>query len=644
MRRMLPRWLRSSSEPPAFFAHDSRHSIASRLRWSYLISSTLPLLLVGGLLLFISLSAQQRTVFNEQQNGAARVARDIIRYISGIERQIETFGLLVRPGASPPDLVLAAQRLQERIFPYLIDLAVIGEDGREQFRVYSLQPISRSDLRDLSGDSGVLRALRQNVTSFTPIAPNRDNRLTFVMTMPLRNDAGAVIGALRAEISADPIITDLRAATSSATSYAYLVRAGDGIVMIDDGQPGFVQPRGIVHLLASADGVAEYVGARGISVVGAAAPITSSAPTGWIVVVEQPFTIAFASIGRSALLLTTLVALVGTVALIWAFRAARQLTQPLDALRTGAMAIGAGHLDYRIHASGEDELAEVARTFDQMADHLQRSLEAIERQNASLRKDLALARDIQLGLLPDRPPWNGDTMEVYARSIPAYDVGGDFYTFLNLSEGRIAIAIGDISGKGVAAALLMALTSSAVESQGRQFEHPARVLTALNQLLAPRLKANHMNAALLYAVFDPGSHTVRVANAGMIAPMLVSPGSCRMIDIGGLPIGAFAGAIYQEETLTVAPGDALVLVSDGVVEAHDPHGRLFGFDTFEQTCGTLNTTIDVRLLAELIINRVHEHMAGAEQHDDITVVVLRPSMTTVDPVSHQEDTADYVVI
>lgn len=641
---MLPSWLRSSSEPPAFFSRNSRHSIASRLRWSYLISSTLPLLFVGGILLFISLSAQQRSVYDDQKISSARVARDITRYVSGIERQIETYSLLVRPGASQESLLEAAQRLQERLFPNLIDLAVIDEAGREQLRVFNLQIAPAEDLRDLGGDAGVLRALRQNVTSFSPIARNRDNRFTYIASIPLRNDAGAVIGVLRAEISADPIVAELRSMVGSEGSYAYLVRVDTGVVLIDDGQPGFEQPRGIAQLLDSPEGVAEYVGARGISVIGAATPIIAGAPVGWSAVVEQPFTVAFTSIGRSALILTTLVVVVGALALIWAFRAARQLTQPLSELRAGAVAVGEGRLDYRIDGSGNDELAEVSRTFNQMAEHLQRSLAAIERQNASLRKDLALARDIQLGLLPPSPPWNGDTMEVYARSIPAYDVGGDFYTFLTLSEGRAAIAIGDISGKGVAAALIMALTAAAVESQGRQFEHPARVLTALNQLLAPRLKANHMNAALLYAVFDPHAHTLRIANAGMIAPMLISQRGNRMLEIGGLPIGAFAGASYQEETVTLESGDAMVLVSDGVVEAHDPGGRLFGFEAFEAAFDGVRSTADVRSIAELILNRVHEHMAGAEQHDDLTVVVLRPVIAATGSVLQQEEATDYVVI
>jgi serine phosphatase RsbU (regulator of sigma subunit) len=364
---------------------------------------------------------------------------------------------------------------------------------------------------------------------------------------------------------------------------------------------------------------------------------------GWAVVVEQPANIAFASVWRSVLLLTLLVIVVALLALFWAFRQAQRFLRPLAALRAGAAALGAGQLDHRIESQGADEFGDLARTFNQMAVHLQDSLAEIERRNERALRGLALARDIQIGLLPERPPWNGDVVEVYARSIPAYEVGGDFYTYLALSEGRAAIAIGDISGKGVGAALLMALTSSAVESQGRELEHPAQVLHALNQLLAPRLKANHMNAALLFAVIDPQRRTMNVANAGMIAPVLISREGSRFIEAGGLPLGAFAGAIYNEHTVGLSPGDALLFLSDGVVEAHNIQGELFGFERLEAT--VMETPVgDVRTLVNLVIERVQHFMGAAEQHDDITLVAVRPLVTVAEPILEEEHEVSYATV
>jgi serine phosphatase RsbU (regulator of sigma subunit) len=328
------------------------------------------------------------------------------------------------------------------------------------------------------------------------------------------------------------------------------------------------------------------------------------------------------------ILLTLLVIVAGLLALFWAFRQARRFLEPLAALRGGAAALGTGHLEHRIAALGDDELGDLARTFNGMAEHLQESLAEIERRNERALRGLALARDIQIGLLPERPPWSGDMIEVHARSIPAYEVGGDFYT---------------ISGKGVGAALLMALTSSAVESQGRELEHPAQVLHALNQLLAARLKANHMNAALLFAVIDPNKRVLHVANAGMIAPVRLSRNGSQFIEAGGLPLGAYAGAVYQEQTVPLEPGDALLFLSDGVVEAHNSEGELFGFERLEATVAEVHPS-NIRGLVDVVIDRVQTFMGETEQHDDITMVAVRPLIATEDITLNEERMIDYAAV
>jgi serine phosphatase RsbU (regulator of sigma subunit) len=503
-----------------------------------------------------------------------------------------------------------------------------------------------SDLINRGGESGVLSALRDGKSSYTPIHRNADGVRSFILTIPLRNDGNAVVGALRAEMNAEPIAQELLIAIANSKSYPYLIEATNGAVLLDDGKAGFTPPRELRSLMIAPNGAEQYAGARGQDVIGALMPVVlnnGQDVTGWAVVVEQPSSDAFTSVRNSALLLGMLVILVGALALLIAFRQAQQFLRPLKALRTGALALGTGQLSYRIEPLGDDEMGDLAQTFNRMAEHLQESLDEIERRNERLRRAMALARDIQIGLLPDRPPWNDEEIAVYARSIPAYEVGGDFYSYLAMSEGRAAIAIGDISGKGVGAALLMALTSSAVESQGRQVEHPAQVLTALNNLLAPRLRANHMNAALLFVVIDPRARTLRVANAGMISPLLVTAHGSRFIEVGGLPLGSFVGALYHEEVVSYDPGDALLLVSDGVVEAHDADNQLFGFERLEETIAQARPG-DVRELVELVLERVQEHMGDTEQHDDITIVAVRPAVTSDIALLDEEQAITYATL
>jgi serine phosphatase RsbU (regulator of sigma subunit) len=646
MRRPNLRRFRLPRQPAQSAPVGARNSIANQLRWSLLLSSTLPLLLVGALLLSLNASAQQRSVYNDQVDLANRVERDIARYVDELRGQFDQFALKVRPRTSPAQLVNLAKDLVNQNYPNILDLAVLDGQGREQLHMIKLLTIMPEGLIDRGALPSVQQALREGHSTYSPIALNKDGIHSFVVTLPIRNDANTVVGALQAEVSAETLAQYLKIAISNSKSYPYLVDVTNGTVMLDDGQAEFTPPQDLRRLLTSETSVERYAGARNQDAIGAQSPVIVSRNnenTGWAVVVEQPVSTAFASLRTSILLLGLLIILVGALALLGAFRQARQFLRPLEALRVGATALGAGDLRYRIKALGDDEMGELARTFNSMAEHLQESLAEIERRNERLRRAMALARDIQIGLLPDRPPWNGDEIAVYARSIPAYEVGGDFYSYLAMPGGRAAIAIGDISGKGVGAALLMALTSSAVESHGRQFEHPAQVLTALNNLLAPRLRANHMNAALLFVVIDPNEQTMRVANAGMIAPVLVTDSGSQFIEVGGFPLGSFAGAVYQEQTIHFQPGDVLLLVSDGVVEAHDQNDQLFGFEGLDAAIAAARAA-EVRDLVELVLDRVQAHMGDREQHDDITIVAVRPSVAPEIVGSEEDQAVKYATI
>ncbi|HEX5689871.1 MAG TPA: cache and HAMP domain-containing protein, partial [Roseiflexaceae bacterium] len=377
MRRLKLSW------PGSTYSAESgaRTSIANRLRWSYLLSSTLPLLLVGALLLKINTDAQQSRILSDQKGLATRVSRDVGRYIANIQRDLD---LRMRPGASLDQavdpLADAATNLSVRNSPNLIDIAVIDDTGKERLRVHRLLRTQAAQLRDQSGDDAVQRALQQGQNTYSPIAPNNDGVRSFLMTRPLHNDAGITVGVLRAEVSAEPLVSELNIADVTASNYAYLVDRESGTVLLDDGQPGFTPPSEIQTLLNS-DGTATYTGARDQAVIGAILPValdnTGDALT-WSVVVEQPADIALASVRRSVMLLTLLVIVAGLLALFWAFRQARRFLQPLAALREGAGALGSGHLEHRIVPLGNDELGDLANTFNQMADHLQESLAEIE--------------------------------------------------------------------------------------------------------------------------------------------------------------------------------------------------------------------------------------------------------------------------
>lgn len=623
-----------------------RGSIATRLLWSYLVATTLPLVLVGALLLNISLSTQRENVYSEQRTLADRTSRNVAQYLGTLLREFGSYEAVVRPSSTTVDEWQAkALELTERTYPNVLDFAVLDMRGHEQLRIEGLQAVATARLIEHGAEPSFQQAIAQNATLLNAL-PDERGDIDILVLLPLRNDAGTTIGLLRAIVDAAPIVDELRSSTGGTNSIAYLIDANNADVVFDDGRANFSLPNDRQHLVQMTGSAEEYDGARDVQVVGAVSPVVpaSGVIANLSVVVEQPAAVAFAGLRRSLWVLALVILLVDGLVLIWALRQARMFTEPLKALRSGANLLGGGHLEHRIGVIGNDELGEVATAFNQMAGHLQESLDQIERQNDRLRHGLALARDIQLGLLPDRAPWSGEEIAVFARSIPANEVGGDFYTYIALSEGRAAIAIGDISGKGVGAALLMSLTSSAVESHGRELEHPAEVLTSLNRLLAPRLKANHMNAALMFAVFDPHEQLLRVANAGMIAPMLISEeGSC-FLDVGGLPVGAYPGAIYHDLSQALKPGDMLLLMSDGVVEAHNPDGEMFGFERLETLLDGAHALGDVRTLVELVLTHVQEFIGEAEQHDDITLVAVRPTLSVEHVFVEEEQAVAYATV
>ena len=598
----------------------ARRSIGRRLLWSYLVSSTLPLLLVGTLLIALGFRTQRDNVYDNQVTQVVGIGREVSAYLSGFDVQLLRLSSDLQPTLPEPELAAVVGDLFRANAPNLQALAIIDPQGREVLDQASDGNAVVLRARYTRHDAALQAAL--NGRGQRGIVRRNDGSASFTLLLPIRDiNSASVSGVISAEVSVTPVEQALRSVRGAGNHLAYLVDENQQLVLAasDDLR---VAPPDLQLLFNEPSGVREYVGGRGQLVVGAYAPLR---PTVWSVVVERPSSEAFAASRRSGLILATLVAVVGLLALAAALWQARRIIRPLRTLGTGANALGSGQLHHRIAVEGDDELSDVAQTFNQMASHLQQSRSEIEQQNERLRHGLVLARDIQVGLLPTAAPWNADTLSVYARSLPAYEVGGDFYSYMALPQGRAAIAIGDISGKGVGAALLMALTSSLVESHARQSESPAQVLEALNAALTPRMKANRMNAALLYAVLDPASRQLTVANAGMIAPLLIGAQGVRMLDIGGLPIGAFAGADYREHTLTLDAGETLLFVSDGVVEAHDAAGELWGFERLEDLLRRIEGAGDTRQIVTSILDAVHAWMGETEQHDDITVVAVHPA-------------------
>jgi serine phosphatase RsbU (regulator of sigma subunit)/anti-sigma regulatory factor (Ser/Thr protein kinase) len=245
--------------------------------------------------------------------------------------------------------------------------------------------------------------------------------------------------------------------------------------------------------------------------------------------------------------------------------------------------------------------------------------EAATRQR--FEQELEVARLIQQNFLPrelpDLPGW-----QVAAYYRPAREVGGDFYDVIPLPDGRVAFVVGDVTDKGVPAALVMSATRSVLRASAQRLVEPGAVLERVNDHLCPDMPEK-MFVTCLYGVLDPISGQLRFANAGHDLPYVKTAEGVVELRARGMPLGLMPGMAYEEKEATLEPGDSVLLHSDGVVEAHDPQRDMFGFPRLKETmAGSAGgqELID-RVLGDL------EAFTGpdAEQEDDITMVTLQRS-------------------
>lgn len=263
---------------------------------------------------------------------------------------------------------------------------------------------------------------------------------------------------------------------------------------------------------------------------------------------------------------------------------------------------------------------------------LERELEEQRRfATERLHSELALAREIQQGLLPEsKPAWDGVRLRCFSK--PAFEVGGDFYTHKASANPRAllskyVVAVGDVSGKGVAAALLMATALSKLDGCLETRLKSTEILAHLDKALLPYAKPRRQNCALCY-VEIVGVNTVRpvmrVANAGCLPPYLKrADGSVQWIEACGPPLGHGLGAKagYPEVTELLTKGDMIILTSDGVVEAQNPAGEVFGFQRLEDTIAN-GPTSDAGAMLDHLKAELDDFVAGQDPHDDMTLVVV----------------------
>jgi serine phosphatase RsbU (regulator of sigma subunit) len=254
---------------------------------------------------------------------------------------------------------------------------------------------------------------------------------------------------------------------------------------------------------------------------------------------------------------------------------------------------------------------------------LVREQEAEARARERIEHELQVAQLIQQNFLPkDLPELPG--WQVTAHYRPAREVGGDFYDFVALPRDRVGLVIGDVTDKGVPAAMVMAATRSVLRASAPRLVSPGQVLGRVNDLLCPDVPEK-MFVTCLYAVLDPRTGTLQYANAGHDLPYVRRDGQAAELRATGLPLGLFPGVTYEEMKATIEPGESLLLSSDGLAEAHSDTGEMFGFPRIKSIVGS-STGGSEALIDTLLAELRTFTPTGWEQEDDITIVALhRPA-------------------
>jgi serine phosphatase RsbU (regulator of sigma subunit) len=260
----------------------------------------------------------------------------------------------------------------------------------------------------------------------------------------------------------------------------------------------------------------------------------------------------------------------------------------------------------------------------QAQEELSTANENLQILNHQLQEELTLARKIQQGLLPPAQP-NWRELDVVCHTVPAREVGGDFYAYHGLGDSRFALAVGDVSGKGLSAALMMATCLAYFDSALAYDLPPSSLLNQLNHALAKYTKTTRQNCALCYVEIN--GMTLHTANAGCVPPFIRrANGEVEELEVAGLPLGVMPGFephfSYRTLKAELAPGDLVILTSDGVVEAHVTANQLFGFERLSQAIAA-GPGSSAQAMVEHLKAEVKAFTGNAEPHDDLTIVVLQ---------------------
>ena len=321
------------------------------------------------------------------------------------------------------------------------------------------------------------------------------------------------------------------------------------------------------------------------------------------------------------------------VSLIIGVSLTRTITGAVHSLYQGTTRVMEGDFSHRIRVTGRDQLADLSRSFNTMTENLERLL-AVAKEKERLQAEIAIAREVQDQLYPKAAP-ELKTVRVSGLCQPARMVSGDYYDYQKLPGERLAVAIGDVSGKGISAALLMASIQSAMrmelraslefaaltQSQNGSRFSTARMVSELNQQLHATSSPEKF-ATFFFGLHNDETGILSYTNAGHLPPILIRNGGHSLLDVNGTVVGAFPFSKYEESKIELKSGDLLVCYTDGITEPENEYGEMFGEERLIELV-TKNADRDDKEIIDSVMEAVRQWTGSPELSDDMTVLLVR---------------------
>jgi len=427
--------------------------------------------------------------------------------------------------------------------------------------------------------------------------------------------AGRVIGEISATIDQNRLIeTVLSLGRRDRGEIPFVLDSG-GVVHAIDAEAS----RMVEALDLDVSGLAAGQAAT-TTLAGDVLVVTRRDPSGIVFGLARPIRDSLQDMRRASLanLAVGLLFIAGAFAIILPL--ATRLTRHLSALNAGVQRLAAGDRRARVAEGAPDEVGELARSFNRMASELE-AHDAMLIKQERLARELELCRQIQNDMLP-HGPLKTSLMEVAGVSVPAREVGGDFFNYFALEDGRIALLVGDVSGKGVGAALLMANIQATLRARLQLEDDLARLMDSVDHEIAASTPPE-VYVTLFVGVLDPAGRELRYVNAGHNPQFLLRVGGgLERLESTGLPVGLLPGRGFRERRVPVGPGDLLFLYTDGAIEAPNESGEFFDADRLERALLDASALGVVDLLVRVEAD-LREFRGGALPADDATMMALR---------------------